>query len=298
MIDLRPMIVAKSDQLNADDLIAGPTTLTITDVRESDSPDQPLAIHWKGGDGRPYKPCKSMRRVMAKVWGEDGKAFIGHRMTVYRDDRVRFGADAVGGIRISHMSGVDRETTVSLMVTRGKKAPYTVRPLPAEKGDPDRKINLTSVLAKGRGAALMGSAALTSWWGSLSREEKVAAKPTLDDELKAVAAKADEAALNDFDADQSPPDPASEMSGPDESPSSGPDTFSGEEVEAGTARAPDVLSRVDTVIADFEFKSLAELKSTKEDRKFLGFVAAVRAQDAEAADRVEKALAKALESFG
>ena len=101
-----------------------------------------------------------------------------------------------------------------------------------------------------------------------------------------------------FDADQSPPDPASETSGPDESPPSGPDTFSGEEVEAGTTRVPDVLSRVDTVIADFEFKSLAELKSTKEDRKFLGFVAAVRAQDAAAADRVEKALAKALESFG
>jgi hypothetical protein len=132
VIDLRPTILAKSDQLNADDLIGGPVTVTITDVRLLEAADQPVAIHWEGGDGRPFKPCKSMRRVMAKVWGEDGKAFIGQRMTLYRDDRVRFGSDAVGGIRISHMSGIDRETTMALMVTRGKRAPYTVKPLALE----------------------------------------------------------------------------------------------------------------------------------------------------------------------
>jgi hypothetical protein len=212
MIDLRPTIIAKSDQLNADDLIAGPMTLTITDVRLLDAADQPVAVHWEGGEGRPFKPCKSMRRVMAKVWGEDGKAFIGQRMTVYRDDRVRFGADAVGGIRISHMSGIDREATMALMVTRGKRAPYTVKPLVEGRGAPQQTIDLRTALADGRKAALRGSAALTEWWGTLSREEKAAAKPTLDKQLKPIATAADESEPGDDNA---------------------PGTFDHEEAEAG-----------------------------------------------------------------
>lgn len=66
----------------------------------------------------------------------------------------------------------------------------------------------------------------------------------------------------------------------------------------GTGSAVDVLARVDRVIADFEFKSLAELKETQADRRFVAFVAAVRAQSPEQAERVEKALAKMMESFG
>ena len=199
MIDLKPTLLAKSDQLNADDLIAGPMTITITDVRLLEAADQPVAIHWDGGEGRPYKPCKSMRRVMAKVWGEDGKAFIGQRMTLYRDDRVRFGADAVGGIRISHMSGIDRETTMALMVTRGKRAQYTVKPLAGGQGEKSRDIDLRKILAEGREAALRGSMALTAWWGRLNREEKAAAKPTLDKTLKPIATAADQSAMNDDD---------------------------------------------------------------------------------------------------
>lgn len=201
MIDIRPTLLAKSDQLNADDLIGGPMTIAITDVRLLDAADQPVAIHWEGGEGRPFKPCKSMRRVMAKVWGEDGKAFIGQRMTVYRDDKVRFGSDAVGGVRISHMSGIDRETTMALMVTRGKRAPYTVRPLAPERAGRATTVDLPAILAEGRAEAVKGSTALTAWWGGLSNAAKAAAKPTLDGELKAVASKADQAVLDDDGAD-------------------------------------------------------------------------------------------------
>lgn len=197
MIDIRPTLLARSDQLNADDLIGGPMTITITDVRLLEADDQPVAIHWEGGEGRPFKPCKTVRRVMAKVWGEDGKAFIGQSMTVYRDDKVRFGSDAVGGIRISHMSGIDREVTMALMVTRGKRAAYTVRPLAAQQGGRAPTVDLPAVLTEGRDAATKGSAALTTWWGDLSRAEKAAAKPTLDSELKAAASKADQAALDE-----------------------------------------------------------------------------------------------------
>lgn len=131
--NLLPTIVAKSDQLNADDLIGGPKTVTVTKVSLMGEADQPVAIHYEGDEGKPFKPCKSMRRLMVHIWGSDGNAYAGQRMTLYRDDRVTFGKDAVGGIRISHMSGIDRDTSIALMVTRGQRKPYTVKPLPHEQ---------------------------------------------------------------------------------------------------------------------------------------------------------------------
>jgi hypothetical protein len=59
MMRLRDTITPKSDQLNADDMITGPITVTITGVRRGDK-DQPVVIDIDGGY-QPYKPCKSMR---------------------------------------------------------------------------------------------------------------------------------------------------------------------------------------------------------------------------------------------
>lgn len=129
MIDLSLTIAPKSDQTNADDLIAGPRTIKITSIRGSDDPDQPVAIHYEGDNKKPYKPCKSMRRVLVHVWGADGSAYVGRSMTIYRDERVQFGGIQVGGIRISHMSHIDRDITMALTATRAKRAPYTVKPL-------------------------------------------------------------------------------------------------------------------------------------------------------------------------
>lgn len=132
MTDLAKTIAPKSDQLNADDLIAGPMTITITGVKGNDDADQPVSVAFEGDGGKPYKPCKSMRRVMVHCWGPDGKTYAGRRMTLYRDEGVQFGGIKVGGIRISHMSHIERETTMALTATRAKRTPYTVKPLKAE----------------------------------------------------------------------------------------------------------------------------------------------------------------------
>src|SRR4051812_13383835 len=108
MTDLAKTIAPRSDQMNADDMLAGPRTITITDVRGSDSPEQPVSVHFEGDDGKPYKPCKSMRRVMVHCWGPDGNTYAGRRLTLYCDQNVQFGGIKVGGIRISHMSHIDR----------------------------------------------------------------------------------------------------------------------------------------------------------------------------------------------
>jgi hypothetical protein len=128
MIDLRGTIKPKSDQLNADDLIGGPVTIRITGVSVGEG-DQPVSISFEGDGGKPFKPGKSMRRVLVNLWGPDGETYVGRSLTLYRDEQVLFGGVEVGGIRISHMSHLQREMTMALTATKAKRKPFTVKPL-------------------------------------------------------------------------------------------------------------------------------------------------------------------------
>src|ERR1700690_1574392 len=118
MIDMTQTIIPKSDQLNADDLIGKILTIKITNVSKCKDPDQPISLNFEGDCAKPFKPCKSMRRVMVNIWGQDGMAYIGRSLTIYRDNDVQFGGLKVGGIRISHASHIDKPVTMALTVTR------------------------------------------------------------------------------------------------------------------------------------------------------------------------------------
>lgn len=131
MNDMSVAIIPKSDQLNADDLIAGPRTITITRVAIHPSAEQKVEIFFDGDNGKPFRPCKSMCRVMVAVWGPDANAYVGRSLTIFRDPTVKWGGMAVGGIRISHMSHTDREHVLALTETKGKRAPFKVRVLEA-----------------------------------------------------------------------------------------------------------------------------------------------------------------------
>lgn len=167
MIDVSKTIAPKSDQLNADDLIASPMTIRVTKVSLL-AGDMPIAISFEGDNGKPYKPCKSMRRVLVQIWGKDGNLYIGRSMTLYRDEKVVFGGQAVGGIRISHMSDISEAKTIALTASKAKRLPYTVQPLKTEQKpqiNPDLK-------QQGDEAAKTGSAGYTAWLNSLKPEEK------------------------------------------------------------------------------------------------------------------------------
>jgi hypothetical protein len=125
-------IVPKSDQLNADDLIGRTMTVKVTRVAINPSSEQPVSINFDGDQGKPYKPGKSMRRVLVKVWGADANSYTGRSMTLYRDDGVRFGGVDVGGIRISHMSDIDAPVVMALTEKKGSKKPFKVSPLKVE----------------------------------------------------------------------------------------------------------------------------------------------------------------------
>jgi len=131
-VDLTPTIVPKSDQLNADDLIAGPITVTIVEVTKGTAEQPVNVVTQEFGPKRPYKPSKSMRRVLVAAWGVEAAAYAGHSLTLFRNPTIRFGSDEVGGIQISHMSNLAEPLTVALTVTRGKRSPFIVQPLVTE----------------------------------------------------------------------------------------------------------------------------------------------------------------------
>lgn len=127
-MDLTDSIAPKSDQLNAEDLLTGPRTFTVADVKKG-SAEQPVDIHLVEFPGRPFRPSKTVRRILVNAWGAEASAYIGRRMTLYRDPNVKFGGMDVGGIRVSHLSHIDKPISVALTVSRGKRQPYTVQPL-------------------------------------------------------------------------------------------------------------------------------------------------------------------------
>ena len=129
-MDMTSTIQPRSDQLNADDLLTGPMTVTIAEVTQGNA-EQPVNVNTVETPGRPYKPSKSMRRVMVAAWGKDATAYAGRRLTLYCNPEIKFGGAKVGGIEISHMSDIDGDLKVSLTATRGKKKLHTVKPLAA-----------------------------------------------------------------------------------------------------------------------------------------------------------------------
>jgi hypothetical protein len=117
-------IVAKSDQLNAVDLIGGPITVTVKSVTKGEQ-DQPVIIGI--GERQPYKPCKSMRRVLIACWGANPSVWIGRKMTLFCDPNVKWGGESVGGIRISHLSHLKlNKQEVQLNESKHKKITYIV----------------------------------------------------------------------------------------------------------------------------------------------------------------------------
>ena len=135
MSDMEDTITPKSDQLNADDFIGGRNmTITITRAKVLKGEEQSCVLWYNQGNletKKPYKPCKSMRRVLVHLWGKDSQQYVGKSMTLYCDPTVKFGGAEVGGIRISHMSHIKEKVTMALTATRGNKKPFVVQPIKA-----------------------------------------------------------------------------------------------------------------------------------------------------------------------
>ncbi len=190
-MDVTKAIEPKSDQLNSDDLITGPITVTVKNTNVKESIEQPISIFYDGDRGKPYKPCKSMTRVLAHLWGKDSSKWVGRTLTLYRDPTVKWGGVEIGGIRISHMSHINGEETMALTATKGSRKLFTVKPLVTPKpADP-------ALIQAGAKAAAEGVEKYTAWGKTLTPEQRALVKDRLAAWLDiAKKSDADEAAAS------------------------------------------------------------------------------------------------------
>lgn len=137
-MDIRPFIAAKSDQLNADDLLGGPITVRVEGVGRGNA-DQPVSVRISGGHC-PWRPSKTSLRVLAHCWGTDASQWVGRWVRLYRDPTVLWAGKPVGGIRVQAVSHIHQPQTLALAVTRGKKRQHRIEVLrsadQAEQGAP------------------------------------------------------------------------------------------------------------------------------------------------------------------
>jgi len=211
--DMNAVIVPKSDQINADDLIAGDLTIRISAVNVSPGQDQPVSMKFEGSS-KVYRPCKSMARVMVAAWGPDSSAYVGRSLQLYRDPSVKWGGMDVGGIRIRAMSHMpnDRPMTMALTATKGSRKPYTVNPLQAGSGGQRRDQTQTVDIAPiAKSQAERGTVAFRAWLQT-DRAKAAYADGSLTaallDECRTIASGADSmAAMKDPLADANLPAP-------------------------------------------------------------------------------------------
>jgi len=130
--NLSDTVTSNGQQLNADDLISADKIITVTGIKRSTSKQQPLSIDYYGMQpNRPFKPCLTMRKILFAEWGTDGRQWVGKSMKLYRDPEVKFGTEKTGGIRISHLSDIDKQAVVhKLLVSKTQRQEFTINKLP------------------------------------------------------------------------------------------------------------------------------------------------------------------------
>ena len=117
----------RSDQWNADDFVQGPRTFTIAGVTLGKA-EQKYDIALEGST-RVWRPPVTVQRILLAAWKDDAAVWVGHQVTLYRDDSIRFGPKVVGGIRVSHLSHIDKPLSVLLGDARGSRKNHTIQPL-------------------------------------------------------------------------------------------------------------------------------------------------------------------------
>lgn len=120
MSDITFALEAKSDQLNAVDIIGCDRVIKITSVNVTQT-DQPVSIFFEGDHGRPWKPSKGMLRILAGCWGADSSAWKGQSAQLYFEPSVVYGGKAVGGIRVRAVTGINTQKTFSIAINRTKR---------------------------------------------------------------------------------------------------------------------------------------------------------------------------------
>ena len=129
MLDVTPLTAPKVDQLTADHLVGGPMIGTITGARATHANDKDCIELTLDSFHLPWRPCKTMIRLLASVWGPDASTWPGRTVRLFRDPTVKFGKDTLGGVRINGLSHIPASFEASVTITKGQRKPYRVERL-------------------------------------------------------------------------------------------------------------------------------------------------------------------------
>lgn len=198
-LDVTKMCAAKSDQINAIDLISGPRIAKITDVKIFTETDQPIHVVLDGDTKRPWKCSKTSVRTLAALYSNDASKWIGKHIEIYCDETVLWGGQPVGGIRQSKAEGLTSPKRLMLTKSRTKKETVVINPLSADEiaehyekknEDEEPKLDEGEVRSDARDAARQGKESFKAWWKDATSEQRQIANGIID-ELKALTESAE-----------------------------------------------------------------------------------------------------------
>lgn len=201
MNDFAAVLAPKSDQINAQDLIAGDMTITIEAVKISPGQEQPVSIRFKGSD-KVWRPCKTTGRILMAAWGPDTSIYPGRSVQLYLDPDVKWGGMKVGGIRIRALSHIDGELRLALAESKQNRKIVVVKPLAGRAPEPRRELDQrqasageSRVVQLAKAAAEKGTDAFRAWFNSdVGKNCRASGEltPAVMGECKVIASGADE----------------------------------------------------------------------------------------------------------
>lgn len=202
MNDFAAAMAPKSDQINAQDLIAGDMTVTIAAVKVTPGTEQPVSIRLEGMD-KVWRPCKTTGRILMAAWGPDTSVYVGRSVRLYLDPEVKWGGMKVGGIRIRAVSHIDQELKLALAESKQNRKLFTIAPLAVKKTAPPQAegaVTADQALFMANREAVKGAESFRAWFNSAEGKgcrATGALTPEAMLALKAAAEKADTAAAED-----------------------------------------------------------------------------------------------------
>lgn len=128
MIDKRSLL-SKSDQMNADDFIV-PIIFNVEKVEQHNVDGvKKIWLYLEGMGNRPFKMSLGMARGLVGAWGDDDDQWVGRLIQLYCEPTVKWGGNAVGGIRISAVSHIQNPFRFNLRLNRTQRAVITFQVL-------------------------------------------------------------------------------------------------------------------------------------------------------------------------
>jgi len=168
MNDFTAALAPKSDQINAQDLLGGDMTITITGVKVTPGTEQPVSISFKES-GKVWRPCKTTGRILMAAWGADTSTYAGRKVQLYLDEDVKWGGLKVGGIRIRAISHISEDLRIVLAESKQVRKPVTVKRLVAKQAQPAKQAveyTVETALERATAKAKEGTDAFRAWFNT------------------------------------------------------------------------------------------------------------------------------------